>query len=155
MFVRTYSSSASWHKFSAKSTMLLFPQSDKNVIKFVVSPAAGVTGALRVDFMLRKFSSFHCNFFKYVTVITSECQTVWIQIRPDKMSGLFWVQIVWEGYRLTDKKLNLPTTPPQSDIAALASLWDSTTPWKWHSDVKPSSMASSFLVWLLFPWWRW
>ena len=26
------------------------------------------------------------------------CQTVWIQVRPDIMSGLIWVQAVFEGY---------------------------------------------------------
>ena len=29
----------------------------------------------------------------------SECQTVWIQIRPDIKSGLIWVQTVWKGYQ--------------------------------------------------------
>ena len=31
----------------------------------------------------------------------SECQTVWIQIRPDILSGLIWVQTVHKGYRQT------------------------------------------------------
>ena len=31
----------------------------------------------------------------------SEWQTVWIQIRPDKMLGLIWVQIVCKGYQET------------------------------------------------------
>ena len=29
------------------------------------------------------------------------CQTVWIQIRPDILSGLIWVQIVCTGYQQT------------------------------------------------------
>ena len=31
--------------------------------------------------------------------IPSECQTVWIQIRPDILSGLIWVQTVCKGYQ--------------------------------------------------------
>ena len=31
----------------------------------------------------------------------SECQTVWIQIRPDMLSGLIWVQTVHKGYQQT------------------------------------------------------
>ena len=31
----------------------------------------------------------------------SECQIVWIQIRPDILSGLIWVQIVCKGYQQT------------------------------------------------------
>ena len=35
--------------------------------------------------------------------IPSEYQTAWNQIRPDKMSGLIWVQTVCKGYQLTTK----------------------------------------------------
>ena len=28
----------------------------------------------------------------------SECQTVWIQIRPDTLTGLVWIQTVCRGY---------------------------------------------------------
>ena len=31
----------------------------------------------------------------------SECQTVWIQIRPEVLSGLIWIQIVCKGYQQT------------------------------------------------------
>ena len=31
--------------------------------------------------------------------MTSECQTLWIQIRPDLLSGLIWVQTVCKGYQ--------------------------------------------------------
>ena len=31
--------------------------------------------------------------------MSSECQTVWIQIRPDIMSGLIWVQTICKGYQ--------------------------------------------------------
>ena len=43
--------------------------------------------------------SFKINFSK--NSFRNECQTVWIQIRPDAMSGLIWVQIVCEGYQQT------------------------------------------------------
>ena len=33
--------------------------------------------------------------------IPSECQTVWIQIRPDILSGLIWVQTVCKGCQQT------------------------------------------------------
>ena len=35
---------------------------------------------------------------KYLSRIPSECQTVWIQIRPDKMLGLIWVQTACESH---------------------------------------------------------
>ena len=38
-------------------------------------------------------------FSKNLSGIPSECQTVWIQIRPDKTSGLIWVQTVCKGYQ--------------------------------------------------------
>ena len=38
-------------------------------------------------------------FQKNLSGIPSECQTVWIQIRPDILSGLIWVQTVCKGYK--------------------------------------------------------
>ena len=38
-------------------------------------------------------------FGKILSGIPLECQTVWIQIRPDKMSGLIWVQTVCKDYQ--------------------------------------------------------
>ena len=40
-------------------------------------------------------------FRKILSGLPSECQTVWIQIRPDPLSGLIWVQIVCKGYQQT------------------------------------------------------
>ena len=40
-------------------------------------------------------------FRKIISVIPSECQTVWIQIRPDILSGVNWVQTVCKGYQQT------------------------------------------------------
>ena len=35
---------------------------------------------------------------KNISGIPSKCQTDWIQIRPDILSGLIWVQSVCKGY---------------------------------------------------------
>ena len=40
-------------------------------------------------------------FWKNLSEISSECQTVWIQIRPDILSGLIWVQTVCKSYQQT------------------------------------------------------
>ena len=40
-------------------------------------------------------------FRKNISGLPSECQTVWIQIRPDVMSGLIWFQTVFKGYQQT------------------------------------------------------
>ena len=59
---------------------------------------------------LGKFSTFFllsADFFqnqlfrKILSRIPSECQIVWIQIRPDILSGLIWVQTVCKGYQQT------------------------------------------------------
>ena len=38
-------------------------------------------------------------FQKILSGIPSECQTDWIQIRPDILSGLMWVQSVCKGHQ--------------------------------------------------------
>ena len=40
-------------------------------------------------------------FWKIISGIQSECQTVWIQIRPDILSGLIWIKTVCKGYEQT------------------------------------------------------
>ena len=51
--------------------------------------------------------NFKINFFKKkkknLSGIPSECQTVWIQIRPDVLSGLIWIQTVCKGYKQMTK----------------------------------------------------
>ena len=42
-----------------------------------------------------KFNSLNSGFFS----LPSGCQTVWIQIRPDILSGLIWVQTVCKRYQ--------------------------------------------------------
>ena len=44
-------------------------------------------------------------FQKILSGIPSECQTDWIQIRPDILSGLIWVQTVCKGYEQTTDEL--------------------------------------------------
>ena len=41
------------------------------------------------------------HFRKIILGIPSECQTVWIQIRPDFLSGLIWVKTICQGYQHT------------------------------------------------------
>ena len=49
-------------------------------------------------------SCFKTNFFqKNLSRIPSECQTVWIQIRPDILSGLIQVHTVCKGYQQRTK----------------------------------------------------
>ena len=42
-------------------------------------------------------------FRKILAGIPSECQTAWIQIGPDALSGLIWVQTVCNGYQQTTR----------------------------------------------------
>ena len=70
---------------------------------------------LFLDFILNlcplgKFFMLFCrllNFFqkqlflKILSGIPSECQTVWIQIRPNETLGLIWAQSVSKGYEQT------------------------------------------------------
>ena len=53
---------------------------------------------LSADFFLFSLINF---FQKNLSGIPSECQTVWIQIRSDVLSGLIWVQTVSKGYQQT------------------------------------------------------
>ena len=58
---------------------------------------------------LGKFPHFLCRllifqnqlFRKILSGIRAECQTVWIQIRPNVLSGLIWVQTVCKSYQQT------------------------------------------------------
>ena len=44
-------------------------------------------------------SFFDFFFQKDLSGIPSKCQTVWIQIRPDILSSLIWIQTVCKGYQ--------------------------------------------------------
>ena len=41
---------------------------------------------------------FYLNFFLGISV---ESRAVWIQIMPDDLSGLIWIQIICKGYQQT------------------------------------------------------
>ena len=47
-------------------------------------------------------------FRKMLSGISSECQTVWIQVILTKMSCLIWVQTVCKGYQKTTLSIALP-----------------------------------------------
>ena len=62
--------------------------------------------------ILGNFACFFCHLWiflkneliqKNLFGIPSECQIVWIQIRPDVLSGLIWVQTACKGYQQTTK----------------------------------------------------
>ena len=55
-------------------------------------------------------------FQKILSGIGSECHKDWIQIRPDVLSGLIWVQSVCKGYQqtpLVGYELKKDTKPAQ------------------------------------------
>ena len=60
-----------------------------------------MTYRLHMTLTLCMLGYFACFSKKNLTGIPSECQTVWIQIRPDILSGLIWVQAVCKGYQQT------------------------------------------------------
>ena len=72
--------------------------------------------------MLDNFHDFtlSADFFQYqlfrkiISGIPSECQIVWIQIRPDILSGLIWVQTVCKDQQQT----TLAGTGQRDNIAA-------------------------------------
>ena len=56
-----------------------------------------------VDFFNEVFQKKKKKKKKKKSELSSECQTVCIQIRPDKTSGLIWIQTVYNGYQQTTK----------------------------------------------------
>ena len=42
---------------------------------------------------------FKINLFKKSFQVHYQCQAVWVQIRPDVLSGLIWVQTVCKDYQ--------------------------------------------------------
>ena len=56
-------------------------------------------------FFVASLLFFKINFFeKNISGIPSVCQTFWIQIRPDILSGVIWMQTVCKGYPQTTHK---------------------------------------------------
>ena len=70
----------------------------------------GLVTLVNTPCILDNFACFFvlCRFFtkstfskNFIQEYLQECQTVWIQIRPDILSGLIWVQTVCKGYLQT------------------------------------------------------
>ena len=69
---------------------------------------------LSTDFFQNKL------FRKNISGIPSECQTDWIQIKPDILSGLIWVQTVCKGYQqttLVGKEFTIRQSTKTADIS--------------------------------------
>ena len=58
-------------------------------------------------------------FRKNLSGILSECQTVWIQIRPIILSGLIWVQTVCKGYQ----QMTIVRVTQKKNITELFAYW--------------------------------
>ena len=82
------------------------------------------------DFLLSAFFQNH-QFQKNISVIKSECQTVWIHIRLDILSGPIWVQIVCTYFR-------------QMTLADGLNI--STVPTSFMNYLSPSSFQSTFIL---------
>ena len=83
---------------------------------------------------------FKINFLeKFLSGIPSECQTVWIQIRPHDLSGLIWIQAVCKGYQqttlvgkeLTGAVKNTLASPPNEGCNICVSLEFLYGIWSW------------------------
>ena len=58
-------------------------------------------------------------FRKILSGISSECQTNWIQIRPEVLSDLIWVQSVCKGFEQTSlvgKRVNYTNSLPMKGL---------------------------------------
>ena len=61
----------------------------------------GPLNSLRIGYFplnALRFGYFHAFVRKKNQGILAECQTVWIQIRPNILSDLIWVQTIWKGF---------------------------------------------------------
>ena len=66
---------------------------------FDIGPARQALIAGRL--LLNCFMIFQNHLFQNIHSGKSKCQTVWIQIRPDVLSCLIWVQTVFKGHQQT------------------------------------------------------
>ena len=75
------------------------------------------------------------HFRKILLGIRSECQTIWIHIRPDILSGLIWFQTVCKVYRqttLVGKELNVGSWSGSSlNVNPWCIRWQFVTYWRW------------------------
>ena len=67
----------------------------KSVVDFCMLGILHVVCHLLIIFKINVFQKFFQEYDQSV------CQTVWIQARPNKMSGLIWVQTVYKAYHQT------------------------------------------------------
>ena len=74
----------------------------------------------------------------WILPMPSGCQTVQIQIRPDILSGLIWVQTVCKGYQQPTLE-NSPLADKELNTKQLVD----TTFW-----LKPCHLAPTFSIWL-------
>ena len=75
--------------------------------------------------------------------IPSESQTVWIQIRPDILSGLIWVQTVCKGHQQTTPAVNCIPCHQQ---------WQQTASALLQSAVQVSSLTMTHSSLAASPW---
>ena len=75
----------------------MFSKKIVNILYITVNSLNG--GQFSINLSTPDFSKI--NFSKPSSKMPLECQTVWIQIRPDNLSGLIWVQSVCKGYQQT------------------------------------------------------
>ena len=93
--------------------------------------------------------------WKILYRIPSDSQTVWIQIRPDILSGLFWVQTFCKGNQQTalgGKELNIqvPITTPADNIFSELSLFSG----KIRLDIsfESSTESSNWIIYWIIYW---
>ena len=88
--------------------MLSYPfKSTMKAVQAKITPPKNIEVTLKYalvaplvnSLLIGKFFILFCQLFqKIISGKPSECQTVWIQIRPDILFGLIWVQTVCKGY---------------------------------------------------------
>ena len=79
-----------------------------------------ITFIISYHILFRHILLFGCWIFS----IPFGCQTVWIKIRPNILSGLIWVQTVCKGYQQTTK-----VAPSEKRVKYKTSSVDDSTFW--------------------------
>ena len=74
-------------------------------------------------------------FWKISSGLPSECQTDWIQIRPDVLLGLIWVQTVCKSYQQTTQGDEELKTNFSYSFMALNTLFYILFPYRWLGPV--------------------
>ena len=88
---------------------------------------------------------FKINFLeKILTGLPSECQTVWIQIRLDKMSGLIWVQTVCTLIYKTSGVRYF--TDILRNMGAIRLIAISGRPSSWKNQNTPQTFRSDYVI---------